>query len=282
MVESRDLAELAKRSDAPSLQPWWGEYRLPEGCNGLVWRIGPLHLQARCWPHEWRLSWRSDGDPLDATVGFEPVDDVDETGCDVARYAFRETGPGVTLLPRVADRSVVVRPDQPLYVPAGESVEIFVSTVAWIEIRAIGHDGLPGAVLSDMPAYRPTDSWFGPNTREGELCYASRSLARLQLVDVIQRPHRILSPVTVRNRGDDHLFIERLNVPMPLLAVHASVNGQLWTQPAVMERGKDGGQGSLKLDESTLPAELGATRLSEPREASGRQGLFRTLDRLFG
>lgn len=282
MVDRDDLLALADNDRAPGSRPWWGDYSLPEGHHGMAWRIGPLHLLARRWGREWRLAWRNEDDALDATLAFDSLPDVDDSDCTVERYAFRETGRGLRLVPRVADRSVVVRPDIPLYIPAGESAEVFVSTSVWVEIHALDEAGVCGKVLTALPAYRPSDSWFGPNTREGDLCYASRSLARLQLEDVVQRPHRILSPVTIWNRGEDHLLIERLNVPLPMLAVHASDRGQLWTQPVVIERGKAGGYGTLKLDEIRLPEELKLEKLSEPREIQGRQGLFRALDRLFG
>lgn len=258
-------------------RPWWGRYDLQDGQRGLHWRIGPLHLQARRWRQEWRLAWREGEDPLDTALDHGVLDELDETDCSVARFAFGDSSRGLALRPRLADRPVVVRPDIPLYVPPGEETVIYVSTSVWVEVM----NAEETVTLTEIPSYRPSDSWFGLNTREGELCYASRSLARLRLDEVVQRPHRVVSPVTVRNQAVDALLIERLSVPVPLLPLYASKQNQLWTQPMVMERSSDGKQGALKLEEMRLPDGLEVARISPARKEPPKQGLFRTLESLF-
>jgi len=282
-TEQQQDAQLAM-ADADAVaesRPWWGDYALPEGTNGMHWRIGPLHLQARWWPQEWRLAWYHEDDPLDTAVNHSYMDEIEEVpDMSLARYALGKAPRRIRLTPRVADRSVVVRPDSPLYVPPGEETVIYVSTSVWVQIEAVDDQRI--IPLGERPGYRPSDSFFGSNTREGEVCYASRSLARLRMEDVVQRPHRVLTPVTVRNKGEDELLIERINVPLPLLTLYASNTQQLWTQPLTMERGGDGREAALKLEEMRLPASMQVTRLSEPREMPGKQGLFRALDRLLG
>ncbi|MDQ2070776.1 hypothetical protein [Natronospira bacteriovora] len=275
-MSAEELSEVLEATEAPA-RPWWGRYDLDEGQTGMQWRIGPLQLQARRWRQEWRLAWREGEDPLSTTLEHGPLDELDEEGHTVARYAFSDSSRGLYLKPRLADRPVVVRPDIPLYVPGGEETVIYVSTSIWVQVM----NAEETATLTEIPSYRPSDSWFGPNTREGELCYASRSLARLRLDEVIQRPHRVVSPVTVRNKAEDALLIERLSVPVPLLPLYASRQNQLWTQPMVMERSADGKQGALKLEEMQLPAGLEVTRISEARQEPPKHGLLRALESLF-
>jgi hypothetical protein len=265
------------RIDQPGGLDWWGSFALDEGLDVLAWRIGPLILQARYWPQEWRLAWRHLDDPQDTAQDFARLAEMDETDCRIARFGLREAGRALALRPRLADRSVVVRPDTQLFIPPGEECLIYVSTPAWVEVTT-GN----GLVLAEVPTYRPSDSWFGPDTRDGELCYASRTLARLRIEDVVPRPHRIVSPVTVRNRGADALQLERVSVPVRLLPLYATARHQLWTQPLVMERTADGKQGALKLEELKLPAELQVRRVADAREVAGRRGLLQTIDRLFG
>lgn len=275
-MSGTELSEVLEVTETPS-RPWWGHYPLAEGDNGLFWQIGPLSLQARRWRQEWRLAWREGRDPLDTALSFSGLSELDETGCSVARFAFRESGRGLTLRPRLADRPVVVRPDTPLYIPPREETIIYVSTSAWVQVLV--DDG--GGALTEIPSYRPSDSWFGLNTREGELCYASRSLARLRLEEIVQRPHRVVSPVTIRNRAGDALLIERLSVPVPILPLYASAEHQLWTQPMAMERSVDGKQGTLKLEEMRLPDGMEVTKVGEARQLPEKQGLFRALESLF-
>jgi len=277
------LVAMADADAAAESRPWWGDYLLPEGRNGMRWQIGPLHLQARWWPQEWRLAWHHDGDPLETAVEYRPMDEIEEAvGMTTSRYAVSRAPRQLRLLPRVADRSVVVRPDIPLYLPSGEETVIYVSTSVWIQLATVDEQSNRTVILNEMPGYRPSDSFFGANTREGDVCYASRSLARLRMEDVIQRPHRVLTPLTVRNKGEDSLLIERLSVPLPLLTLYASGNQQLWTQPLTMERGNDGKDGALKLEEMQLPESMQVKKLSDPRETPDKQGLLRALDRLLG
>jgi hypothetical protein len=257
---------------------WWGRFEV--AANGTrSWRIGPLQLFAHRSRQEWRLSWTEVGDPLDTTVATDEVEQrPDDEGMKVARFAFRQTGDALELAPRLADRPVVVWPDTPLYVPAGEEAVLYVSTTLWIDVRTAD----TGKQLLELPAYRPSDTWFGPSPRSGELCYASRSLARLRFEDVVQRPHRAVSPVTVRIRAQDSFLIERLSVPVRLLPLYLADNGQFWTPPLVMERNVDGRQVALRFEEFSLPPGLKATRVSEPREQPDKNVLLKAFDRLFG
>ncbi len=261
---------------------WWGGFELEVGAVRR-WRIGPLELLARRWRNEWRLAWRYGDDPLEATLEFGEIDAEDfpsaeEEGWKIARFGLRDTEPSLHLAPRGADRPVVVRTELPFYLPAGEESLLYVGSAAWINISA----GEAGPKLLELPAYRPSDTWFGPNTREGDLCYASRSLGRLRFEDVTQRPHRILSRILLRNLGDDPFLIERISLPVPILNLHLGQDHQLWTQPLVMERSAEGKQGRLSLDEGTFPEGVDPTPLVEARDQSERHVLKRALDRLFG
>jgi hypothetical protein len=257
---------------------WWGRFEVSlEGT--CAWRIGPLQLYAQRWRQEWRLSWTYGSDPLDTTVGMDHgVAPPQSDDLRSARFAFRETDTALELRPRLADRSVVVWPETPLYVPGGEEAVLYVSTTLWVDVSAAeGNRHLIG-----LSAYRPSDSWFGPNPREGELCYASRSLARLRFEEVVQRPHRALSPITVRNLAADAFLIERLSVPVPQLPLYLAENGQFWTPPLVMERDEDGEQVALRFNEFALPPGLRADRIAEPRQRPDKNVLLKALDRLFG
>src|SRR5690606_5680646 len=86
----------------------------------------------------------------------------------------------------------------------------------------------------------PSDTWFGPSTREGELGYAARTNARLDLEQMRPRPSRAVTKVVVRNVGDDNLRIERLNLPVPQLSLFVNRQGLIWTNSITVERDRLG------------------------------------------
>lgn len=261
---------------------WWGAWPLDME-QAHCWRIGPLELMARRWPNEWRLAWRYGVDPLEAVLEtryaeLEEFPDTRDGGWEVMRFGFKESTKALSLSPRTADRPVVVRPELPFYLPGGEETYLYVSTAAWVEVRA----GVGGPLLCEMPTYRPSDCWFGPNTREGEICYASRSVGRMRFEDVSQRPHRILSRITLRNLAEDPFLIERINIPVPILSLHRDGLNRLWTRSLVMERSADGRAASVNLEESQLPEGVLAEPLTQARSNGERHVFKRAMDRLFG
>lgn len=51
-----------------------------------------------------------------------------QAGMRVSRFSFRETAKLLRLVPALADRPVVVRPDLPFFISADETITLFVST----------------------------------------------------------------------------------------------------------------------------------------------------------
>ena len=94
---------------------------------------------------------------------------------------------------------------------------------------------------------RPSDTWFGPSTLEGELCYESKTAVRFNLDNVPRRPHRAISVVRIRNRTDTQLSLERLKIPLPNLSLFGTEDGQLWTESITLERDEDGENATVKL-----------------------------------
>lgn len=270
-----------KGSDSSNLKPapWWGEFILPMHSMGR-WRVGPLELWAQHLSGEWRIAWRSGEELMQPVAGVElslPIVNPDPD-MQVCRFSFRETGKPLRLVPMLADRPVVVRPELPLFIPSGEEITLFVSTTLWVAL----HMGMQTQPLIEMPSLRPSDTWFGPNTRQGELCYASRTLAHTRMEDVIPRPHRAVTPVKIRNRSQDPLLLERLSVPVPLLTLHQDKDGHFWTQSLALERAGRDGEVHLQLGDASLPGDLSIRQISTPRQTEDDSGVLRALSRFFG
>ncbi len=273
-------------TSATPLDPrWWGEVTLAPG-RVARWRAGPstVHVERRA--SDWRV-WHERGEDAYAVVAerLRSVPDEAPEGAPTLRFSFAETPDTLHVRPRLADRPVVVRPETALAVPPGETVTLYTSTPVWmaisLEVRRTRRGRAPAtdlAVVAELPSARPTDTWFGPNTREGELCYAVHTAARTEIEDLPLRPHRAVTAVTVENQATTPLDIARVAVPMPFLALHVDRSGRLWTDGVRFVREPD-------LDttvEAVAGSVEGSERLAEPRAAhTFGQTLSRTVSRLF-
>lgn len=257
---------------------WWGEYRLDADQAGR-WRIGPLQLHVQRRPAEWRVTWLSRGDPKDETAEIEiPTADGPPADGESCRFTYGETSERLVLTPRLADRAVVIKPQTPLYVPGGEQVTLYVGSPVWVQVAV----GEPAQDLMELACHRATDTWAGPNTRQGEICYGSRTLAQLRLEDCTIRPHRAITSVLVRNLATDPLLIEQLQLPVPLLALYTTDDDVLWTQSVTLVREGWDQKARLEIGSADHPRGGVLRRLSEARKAADGNVVFQVFNKLFG
>lgn len=237
---------------------WWGVTRVPLG-SARRWRIGPLTLRVARGEGEWRVERAADEDPLADVLELAVEDDPEaEELKTVDRFGFAGDDDQLTLTPALADRAIVSRPDSSFRLPAGERLTLFVGSPLWLRLS------VSGRLLADLPIYRPSDTWFGQTTMEGELCYASRTVCRTRLEETIRRPHRALSAVQIKNLADEPLPLERVKLPVPYLALYVADDGRLWTQDLVFERHADGAD-RARLEKHAPRHASGAELLSPPR-----------------
>lgn len=274
-------------SPEPTL-PWWNTYTL-DVHHGGRWQIGPSTLWLFHGPNEWRVMHRQSGTSLDdhstARVGIPAGEWADAVDADIAdedivRFSFLHDDPHVTLRPALADRSVVTRPEHALHVPSGENVTLYVSTPLWIRIEL----GQAAKAIHEVPSHRPSDTWFGPSTREGELCYAARTTGRLRLEDLPLRPHRAVTPLHIHNRASDTLLLERVQIPTQHLALYESPDHGLWTQAITLHR-EEGREGADVRIEPGPPRNLPTIgQRAEPRQVPKTNmvtSTFKALGALF-
>lgn len=257
---------------------WWDPHPMAEDTAGR-WRIGPLSLYAHRTRHEWRLSHSQSGDPLDGSFEQElpfPPADIPELE-DSIRFGFVRSPDSLRLRPVLADRNVVLRPRSTLYIPPEESVSVFVSTPLWLQI-AFGDKQPP---MHEVPTFRPSDTWFGPTTLEGELCYASRTHPHLSLDELKRRPHRARTVVHVKNRAKDPLRLERLNVPVRHLSLFASSDRAFWTEPVTLTRESDGDLAAMRIGEGPPREAVGAVKLADPRAPAETNVVVRAFEAFF-
>lgn len=256
---------------------WWGESSLPHG-KILNWRIGPFRLWLQRLEAEYRLAHQLEGDPSDDQVQCEQLPDgVDLLSMEHSiRFAMARPPEQIELRPALADRSVVARPEKPMLIPPGEDVHLYIHSPLWLILNS----GKKQTPLVDMPLVRPSDTWFGPNTREGELCYASRSFFQLRLDDLRPLPHRASTPVLLRNRATAPLELERIQVPVHHLSLFTDEDGRIWTQEITLSRDKADDFASVQIkDRAHSKTKL--KRIAEPRERTGGNIVLRAFSSLF-
>jgi hypothetical protein len=136
-------------------------------------------------------------------------------------------------------------------------------------------------LLDELPSLRPSETWFGPSTTEGELCYATRTAGRLHLETLPVLRYRAITRILIRNRAHDALLVERIQLPVQYLSLFQAPNDLLWTQAVTLERGRDGGLAGLHIEDRPPAEAEGAVLIREPRQASRTGLLGRTFSTLF-
>lgn len=241
------------------LIPWWGDFDVPLGA-ARRWRIGPLTLRVSRLQGEWRIAREMGDDPTheEIEVGtLESQEDVHKPLKINERIGFAGKETKLTLEAALPDRSVVSRPESTFLLPAGERLTIYVGSPLWVQLK------VGDRLLADIPTFRPSDTFFGRTTMEGELCYASRTYCRVRLEDTIRRPHRSITAVEIRNLARAPLPLERVQLPVSHLALYRAADGRLWTQDVTFERGETAD--AVKLAKGKPTHAEGAELLTLPR-----------------
>lgn len=241
--------------------PWLEPFTLAEG-ETATFRIACLALQITRRAHEWRIQSATTTDLSAVDVDVRLPDPAPgplpfQDDARLSRWAFDQGHDTLVLRPRLADRTVVVRPADALYLLPGAALDVYVSTVVWIGLELAQpsspssanatESGVSGTVLLDRPALRPSDTWFGPSTREGELAYASRTSARLDVRELPARPHRATTRIRLQNVGRQPRSLARVMLPAPSLELwRVPSSGMLWTQTVELTL-DDGDESPLRL-----------------------------------
>lgn len=238
-----------------------------------------MSLWAERLEGEWRLAWESHSDRTDTGVDVElPCPTTDLMAMDTAaRFAVSGEGGTIYLSPKLADRPVVSQPERPFYLPAKEAVDVYIGTPLWLSIAL--EEG--GRALEDLPILRPSDTWFGPDTRTGEICYASRTACRLRLADVQRKPHRALTRVTIRNEADHELFLERIKLPVQVLSLYQAEDSSMWTEDIELRHLQNEELAAVRVTDGAPRAVENKERLCPPRQVSVGNLVVRAFSTLF-
>lgn len=209
-------------SHPAALRIWLQPQQLAVG-DCLHYRVGPLTLHLQRQQEAWLF-----GSETSAVDSDTPILDVNTSHClpealSTARFMFQQSPEQVQLSPSLLDRPVVVKTRQQVSIAPGEQATFYISSPVVVNVN------LKALLLASMPVQRLSDTWFGPDTQRGELCYADKTHARHSLHDIPNRPHRVVTPVRVINQAATLLTLDKISIPLPFLAIYGQADGSLWT-----------------------------------------------------
>ncbi|ENV56135.1 MULTISPECIES: hypothetical protein [Acinetobacter] len=273
MTQQHDLQELA----SPHLK-WWGEHTF-ELHQVKAWQFGSLLFRLTRGINEWRLEYHRPQYQYDYEQNWHSITDTN-FACPqprkIERYMFKKTHETFQLMPRLADRSVVIKPVDPIYIPAGQRGTLYISTPLWIAGFVEGQR----EPLFDLPVIQPKDTWFGPDRRNGEICYATAVDGRTDINQLKPRAFRAVTPVEFHNTSSQQLRFDRMNVPVAALPLFYSESTQrLWTsQIKVLHEGYDKPP-RIRIENRTPPLAGEVIYVHPPRSPGG--ALFNMFDSFF-
>ena len=256
---------------------WWGEFFI-EPKQTKSWCFGERIIAIQRQASEWNI-WNVE-QTVESSSQLVIADDLSLEGLEqssMSRHLQSQTKKSLIIAPALPDRSVVVRPAVPIRILGGESIKLYVSAPLWFTAKV----GVDNPSFFEAPFWRPSDTWFGNSTIEGELCYSKYSNACIRLDAIDKRAHRAITPIHVVNRSSETLSFERFNLPMPMLNLYADGEGFLWTQALTVIRHEDDPVAEISVGKEAAPEALETHFVAGPRISLDRHIFTRALGHLF-
>ncbi len=164
----------------------------------------------------------------------------------------------ITAVQQLSTRPIVARPNQPIHLPTGESVTLYVGTSLWFTLRR------EKDTLIDIPVTRLSDTWFGPDTRHGEICYACETHARLSMEGVRVNAFKAITPIDIQNESGKSIVIDRINLPVNYMTLFRD-DHRHWTSTLTIKRRKTEASSQIHVAESPPTAASNPVLVAEPR-----------------
>ncbi|MDC8831068.1 DUF432 domain-containing protein [Alteromonas gilva] len=257
---------------------WWGQFTFsPDEIK--CWRIGERCIAIKRGLHEWTV-WNKQTYPEQSEVVIcncvQPDENFDDV--DYQRFMVKQTGDTLIIEPSLADRAMIVRPSKPIIVMPDEEVRLYVSTPMWMTVLLPNRE----EPMTDIPFWRPSDSWFGSSTMRGDICYAKYTEAKMDRSRLENRSHRAFTTVTIKNDQEDPLSIQRLNLPVPALKLYIDQDQQFWTEQVNIVQRTEHSSPVSHVKQSLPEDPQSMVLVSESREMSKKPSFLSTIKSLVG
>lgn len=281
MQQTQTDSVLSENNEVQSLElnSLYEDFKLKTS-ESLLLCIGPLKLAIHHELNEWSLaySWTFDDEQAEPCYIRGTNTDFTDIDENTRRFADASRTDILKIRPKLADRSIVTRPRTPFYLVARQCLSLYVSSPVWLSV-CIGESMTE---LIEIPIHRPSDTWFGLNTIEGDIAYATRTHARLSLDEIVYSRHRAITPVNLINDTGSHLFLERFSLPAPLLNLYIDENQHLWSSAVTLMKSEDSEVTSVKIESGEPEQVKNVKMLSTPRIEAQRNVFVKTIRALIG
>lgn len=247
------------KKQSSSEKEWWGQISVEEKQQYALHFDG-LDFTVAHHANEWQVSHVRT--PAKDTEKWSKSISTIKTASDIVndtnteRFICKPGENSIEIRPVTGDRPFVIKPSQPVQILGNESAIIYVSTALWIGV-AIGKNKTP---LTRIAIQQPSDTWIGPDTLSGQLCYASRTAGRLDKNLLPKKPYRAFTQVKIENKADSPLKLEKFVLPSPNLSLFSDTSGMLWTETVTLERNEKKVEASVSIGKSA-PTDIGPSKL---------------------
>jgi hypothetical protein len=259
---------------------WWGTIDFNEGEQRLL-RCADLCLKLQSLPHQWWLGyeWQHEVNQFQPELEKNTVEQDEAPLENEQRFVFAELPQKLTVQPALADRPVVCRPVVSVTLLPFQEVTLFVCLPLWVQLH-VEEETKP---LLDIPTVKVCDSWFGPNTREGIISYASQVSEQLDVKPIANNKARAAIEVRIQNQSEQMLTLDKISVPAPNLSLYADHEGQFWTPRITLVR-RDNEDAILSVDDVVSGGldDAALTKVCHAREDIGRSKITKAISALFG
>lgn len=235
--------------------------------------LGSLRMWVHKEKHDWHIAHEIEaGDDERCSVSLS--ESSFEADRKWTRWILDDRIDQIQVQPQMPDRPLIIRPEMPMCLMPKETVQLFIGIPIWLR-TFFGSKQEQGI---EIPSVVLSNSWFGSFT-EGELCYAVRTQARLNLDDLQPSACRANFPLEIRNASTEILKFERLCIRPQHLNIYEGAT-RLWTgKGRVSYRGEENWS---RMIYAKHPPEFDAAKalVGQARESIRRGALLRTFDTL--
>jgi hypothetical protein len=248
----------------------WTPHTIGQG-QTLDLCLGSLRLWIHRREKEWRIAHETEPESAER-CSVSVTDEPFAPGRDWTRWILEDHIEQIELKPQLPDRPLIVRPEMPMCLMPKQSIQLFVGIPIWL---AITFNAKHGQVI-EIPTASLSNSWFGSFTA-GELCYALKTTARVNMHSLSPSAQRVVFPLEIRNTSPEKLKFERLCIRPQYLNIFQGKT-RLWTSKGrVSYRGED--HWSRIVYSSNAPEfDQAGPPIGQAREAMQRGAFLKTFD----